>query len=340
MLEHFTCANFRAPKTLCARVGARECDRAPLMTWTEPESSKYFDFSLFSEIDTLLKECKKRDFTPFSGGDFNARIGNINMISPWNYEENCDTTTNKHGRIYFTDLCRRNKVYPLNHLISSDKIYHGDFTYLKANKKSQIDFIITNSTGRHVVNSFEIANDNWHISDHRPVSATIKMNYVIPSEALLVRAQDLNLETYDTSSKVERFNKNYNYQLMEEKLIEIKDDIHNDIGNSIERNDIKEAIEKLDNYLRDLHKESVTVPPKRTSNIDNNTIENINQKFIEYSNALKNGNETDIQQSLSNYLECRKSLTSKVLESEHKRWNTVVGSKDLKQLLKLIRWGS
>ena len=111
--------------------------------YVQPKSSKYFNISLFSEIDALLKDCKEHNFTPLIGGDFNARIGDINMISPWKYEKNCDSTTNKHGRLFFTDLCRHNKVYPLNHLISSNKTYHGDFTYIKANKKSQIDFILT-----------------------------------------------------------------------------------------------------------------------------------------------------------------------------------------------------
>ena len=39
------------------------------------------------------------------------------------------------------DICKRNKIYPVNNLKYKRKTFHGDFTYIKNEKKSQIDYL-------------------------------------------------------------------------------------------------------------------------------------------------------------------------------------------------------
>lgn len=53
-----------------------------------------------------------------------------------------------HGRVYFTDSCKRNNVLPLNYLILGDTTFHSDLTHHKGDKRSQIDYVITDSVGR------------------------------------------------------------------------------------------------------------------------------------------------------------------------------------------------
>ena len=80
---------------------------------------------MFASLTSLLSRCTEKCFTPFIGGDFNARIGDLNVLSTWKYSVNVDEFINRHGRIYMTDICRRNNVYPINHLKYKDKHFEG-----------------------------------------------------------------------------------------------------------------------------------------------------------------------------------------------------------------------
>ena len=46
----------------------------------------------------------------------------------------------------------------------------GKFTFFRAGAQSQIDFCITSSEGRKCVQSFNIIDSGWHLSDHLPLS--------------------------------------------------------------------------------------------------------------------------------------------------------------------------
>ena len=69
-------------------------------------------------------------------------------------------------------------MFPINHKYRN-KVYHGDFTYIKNDKKSQIDFALTNKEGRKCILSFEVKRTNWHTSDHRPIELIVEMNMSI-----------------------------------------------------------------------------------------------------------------------------------------------------------------
>ena len=71
--------------------------------------------NMFADLDCLLSKCNEYNYTPYFGGDFNSRLGDLNTLSKsWKYIINVDTTTNKHGRMFMTDTCKRNKIYPIN----------------------------------------------------------------------------------------------------------------------------------------------------------------------------------------------------------------------------------
>ena len=60
--------------------------------YIQPENSKYFNPNMFASLNSLLSRCTEKCFTPFIGGDFNARIGDLNVLSTWKYSVNVVNT--------------------------------------------------------------------------------------------------------------------------------------------------------------------------------------------------------------------------------------------------------
>ena len=59
--------------------------------YIKPENSKHFEPSMFADLDTLMCHCIECDYTPFIGGDFNTRFGDLNELSQsWHYNINVD----------------------------------------------------------------------------------------------------------------------------------------------------------------------------------------------------------------------------------------------------------
>ena len=308
--------------------------------YIQPENSKYFKLTMFSQIDSILVDCKRYNYTPFIGGDFNSRIGDINLISPrtWTYETNYDTVVNKHGRIYMSDLCRRNNVYPLNHLKYKGKTFHGDFTYYKNNKKSEIDYVLTDNTGKRFVEKFQVIDNNWQISDHRPISIEIRIDTTTSIDILLARAENLNFVFDENSTEIKRFNKRYDFQVFKNRLIQNQEAIENDVLEAIQNNNYALAFARLDTHLEDIHKASKVYKEKEMTHNKKDVITIVNNKFITYNECLKAGKNEDIQRSLDDFIQARKHLSYNILETETNRWNAVIRGKDSKQLWKLIDW--
>ena len=57
------------------------------------------DFGILSE---KIEFWTKKGYIPFIGGDFNARVGDLNKVADsalkWRYELNIDTKMNSHGK--------------------------------------------------------------------------------------------------------------------------------------------------------------------------------------------------------------------------------------------------
>ena len=147
------------------------------------------------------------------------------------YAVNTDSSSNHHGRTYGVDMCNSCGVFPLNHLRLYNKTYDGDFTYHKAEKKSQIDFVYTDRVGTKSIIDFVIMNEDWHLSDHKPVCLEIKAIESINCSMLLRRAKDLNYEFDPHQVKPVRYLSSYdedtfkrflesNYAAVERSILE------------------------------------------------------------------------------------------------------------------------
>ena len=166
-------------------------------TYIQPENSKYFEPNMFSHLSTLLISARKKKLTAILGGDISCRYGELNGIFQemnLHYEVNVDMVSSMHGRTYGKDICQVGDVFPLNHLIHGRKAFPGDFTYIKANTKSQIDFVYTNKDGLKNVKELYIHNDKCHFSDHKPIEIELLTPISINVSNLLIRANELNYE--------------------------------------------------------------------------------------------------------------------------------------------------
>ena len=151
---------------------------------------------MYTELIEKLKFLSLSQIKIFAAGDFNSRFKDLNLISSnisgYSYSNNIDTVTNSHGSNYFQHLCIDSRLMPLNHLIFNNKHMPGKFTYHKAGKKSQIDFILVNESCLNDVIDFDIIEAGWHLSDHLPLSLKIKAKKEIPLNTVLTRSLDLN----------------------------------------------------------------------------------------------------------------------------------------------------
>ena len=71
--------------------------------YIQPENSKYFDPTMFSELGGFLMSLRERKLTPIMGGDLNCRFGNLNHLyqdSGLLYGDDADVSSNRHGLTY------------------------------------------------------------------------------------------------------------------------------------------------------------------------------------------------------------------------------------------------
>ena len=170
-----------------------------------------------------------------AGGDCNSRPGNLNNISSqindWHYSENIDINTNSNGINRFPYLCINAEILPLNHLNFGEFSFPGQFTYHKAGKSSQIDFVLVNSQSINDINNFGFLNTDWHISDHIPVTLEIHVSQKSSLENILLRANDLNNKLQPV--KFTRFRGAFNYDVINNHLSDMQTNTLDSLYNSI-----------------------------------------------------------------------------------------------------------
>ena len=112
--------------------------------------------------------------------------------------------------------CKKNKIFPINHL------KYRNNTYFKNDRKSQIDFVLATSKGKNDIITIEVINYDWHLSDHIPLYVNVYLNSINSSADLLARAEDLNYEYKPLQMKVERFNRNYKTEAIDDFIMQNK----------------------------------------------------------------------------------------------------------------------
>ena len=83
---------------------------------------------------------------PYLGGDFNSRLGDINLLLPgssWKHLKNVDSVTNMRGRTFFKDMRITADIKPINCLKYKQILVENDFSFVDVSGKSQIDFVLT-----------------------------------------------------------------------------------------------------------------------------------------------------------------------------------------------------
>ena len=212
--------------------------------YIQPKNSKYFSVDMYCDLSSFFILSRERKLIPIMGGDINCRYSNLNILlhkSNLPYAENVDTSSNNHGLIYGTDLCVGGDIFPINHLLYRNKEFPGDFTYLKGDKKSQIDFAYTCKHALEYITKFEIHKENWHISDHRSIAITMSAPKYISCANMLRRAKDVNYEFDPLLFIPKRFLSNYNSTSFKNFLQNNFTDIENSILHELDKNNINNA---------------------------------------------------------------------------------------------------
>ena len=306
--------------------------------YINPENSKYFTPEMFAELDSLLVRCDENDYIPYIGGDFNSRLDDFNLLcSSCHYESNVDKTTNSHGRIFMADICKRNNVYPFNHLKYKGVSYDGDFTYYKNEKMSQIDLVLTNDKGKNV-KSFKIVDCNWHISEHRPVNVNICVNNTLSTNALLVMAQNWNHEFSPYKPPIQRFNKSYDLQIIYNYILRENETIFDNIASALNEGNVEKAVSKFDIFVKDMHKCAKTLKPKVTHPNNAIIMNEADEKFRNYCEYLLNRDNEAIRHSLAEYQAYRKDVSHEMLREESEKWRSFTNNKGSKEMWSRIDW--
>ena len=107
----------------------------------------------------------------YIAGDQNSRFGSL-IFGNRIYENNADNVKNTQGGL-LADIYNKFGFYPINHLQTKNKRYHGDYTFFRGDKKSQVDFLFTND---HVnVTEFHLAEEGLVVSDHKMIEFKVNM---------------------------------------------------------------------------------------------------------------------------------------------------------------------
>ena len=107
-----------------------------------PQDSRYYRDESLSEFFNILKRIERAGKVGFIIGDHNGRMGELDYPERI-YESNIDRSSNSQG-ILLASMYKSCSFYPINHLKTYLKTFPGNFTYVKGDKKSQIDYLFTN----------------------------------------------------------------------------------------------------------------------------------------------------------------------------------------------------
>ena len=307
--------------------------------YVQPEGARNFNVHMFADVGALLADCDQKGLVPYVGGDFNSRPGDLHLINTdttWTYESNIDNKTNKHGKTFFHDICCAGNLKPINGMKYYGKTFDNNFTFIRSNGQSQIDFCLTNTTGRKTMKNFKILVDDWHISDHRPISLEVEVECKIDLGWLLKRAIDLNSTASDSVSEVRQFRGNFDYDGMELELLQQQDKIERAIEIKLQKNDVQGAIDTLDECLKDAHTKHKVKRKKRVTQRADFAV--VNKTFDDYLKGLSDDRipEAKVQELLDKYVIARKSLTNDVMKRDAEIWVNVLKNNDARSFWKLV----
>ena len=318
-------------------------DHELIGVYIPPIDSEYYHDRYFADLNNKLLENTRADIKTLIGGDFNSRPGDLNKMELDNYtfSENVDRTTNAHGTL-FTDMCRNGNVTPLNHLQHGNKNFPGKHTFYRGNRKSQIDFVITNRKGLDIIEELKFIENDWHISDHIPISTKISIPHTVDLKTLHKRSCDINALPQSCQSKITELKK---YDVDITICTTILQTQREELTKLMEENIIDPAkscdilTENLQNCLFKAVKESKIRKFNRRTNETTHSLNNANAAFQNYSNAIENNLPTHTQEQLAyTYETARNKITPEMLKCHHDDWKKKIEKSDDKEIWKKIDW--
>ena len=157
----------------------------------------------------------------------------------------------------------------------------GGFTYFKANKTSQIDFLLSDNQGRKAIMDFKIVTSGWHFSDHTPIDLTIRSKYEINSLCLLIRSRLINEDTSpQRPNNVLKFhNKNFDFNVAKSILTNKFQDISRQCY----------SCHSADSIVHILHLETEKIIKlSQIRHCRNNNFIDLNREILECDNVFQN----------------------------------------------------
>ena len=250
-----------------------------------PIDSLDFDNIDYGVLINDIRYWLEKGYIPIIGGDFNSIPGDLNKLSinslRSRFANNIDSTSNKHGES-FVNLCVL-RILPLDHCIYNEKIFDGKFTYFKANKKSQIDFVLANNLGRKLVKRFDINLTGWHLSDHVPLTLRISVSCNIDLNLLVARSNEL-LHSYipTTVKSLKTFKHQFHLENAQTILFQKSDTIMKECQNQTSADLILDSIYGIINPILESTKISKTFKNKN----DEDATRNCDECFQKYTDML------------------------------------------------------
>ena len=232
-------------------------------------------------------------------------------------------------------MCELLNILPLNHSFYRGKYFVGGYTYFKGNKKSQIDYLITNNYGRAKIIKFEIEESGWHLSDHLPLDVQIHAETTINVRVLLVRTKLLLEEWPKEPHRLNIFKKSFNAN-------EAKRILEEDADNVIKECENKSA-DKILNIIYhhlDLSLEKTIILKEREITTQCDSMKDCDRLFQLYLDLVKNNqsNTVGISEAYKTYQTKRCMLNRELIKKSSDDYKSVLKSHDDKKLWNIIDW--
>ena len=166
--------------------------------------------------------------------------------------------------------------------------------------------------------SFNILKNDWHISDHAPISLHIELSSSVDLTGLLMRSSDLNYMSCDMKHEVKQFKGAYDNENIERELMLRKDIICRD--EKLQEGDLDGGITILNTHINAVHKTSKIRTPNNVPNVHHIEMENANMAFDAYLKAIEDNNSDEVTtQALERYKTARKAISKSILMKDAKK---------------------
>ena len=129
-----------------------------------------------------------------------ARVGDINLTLQslgYKYRNNPHKIINSHGS-KLLKICKSFKCFIVNDLTVENRVFDGDYTFTKGDKKSQNNIIIANTVALKNIDKFKILDICWNPWNHKPVTLDIKLRP--PNKDTIISATEDILTCYATET--------------------------------------------------------------------------------------------------------------------------------------------